>query len=418
MDWMEFHEHLLSRSMERMAQALVSSGFEGVPTTHNFPPGESGTPLNAGRMSVDLVGLDYYHRSTPSEHAAIMRRTSELVTRSEGRAAPAFGAEVGAGFPPFIAPIDDKDSFYTLVCGLAYGLRGFNLYMAVERDRWIGAPIDPHGVKRPSARAYEALIAALERTQFHTLRRRAPVRLVIPRSLRRLARASHAFGPITPAFFAVIGAGFRESCLEDDFGLGDVPTMAGEAYLRAFERALTARGVPFAYAGGETVDQSTAGAQWIIVATAGGVKREFFTSLRAAASAGARVTIGPGVPERDGNLRRLTVTHDTTGLEIEPLEDVSEADALVARRIEELDLPTFPVDPTGTFVCVHEDDAGEAKVVFLLNPQPHDVVAKVALPGIVGLEDLLEGDRIGKVSGGFEVAIEGRGVRMFAVERG
>jgi beta-galactosidase len=417
MDWMEFHEHLLARGMDRMAKALVATGFDGLPTSHNFPLGESATPLNPARVGgvVDLVGLDYYHRASPGEHTIIIRRTSELVSRCEGHGTPAFGAEVGAGFPPFFAPLDEKDSIYTLVCALAYGLRGYNVYMAVERDRWVGAPVDPHGRRRPFAAAFAALHAALEKTRFHTLRRRAPVRLVVPRSLRRLARASHAFGPVTPAFFHVMGAGFRESVLENDLGMGTISTMAGEAYLRAFERALGARGVPFAYAGGEAIDDSVKGASWLIVATAGGVKPEVFSSLRAIA-ARAKVTIGPSIPERDGSMRRLRAPLDATGLEIEPLDDITHADALVARRIEELALPTYPVDPHGAYVCVHEDEAGAPRVAILMNPMAHEVTAKVALPGVSTLVDVLKDGRIARSAGAFEVPLESRGVRMFAVE--
>ena len=91
-------------------------GFDGLPTTHNLPLGESATPLNPARMTaIDLVGLDYYHRATPAEHWTILRRTTELACRCEGRQTPAFGAEVGAGFPPFFAPLDEHDSLYALI---------------------------------------------------------------------------------------------------------------------------------------------------------------------------------------------------------------------------------------------------------------------------------------------------------------
>jgi beta-galactosidase len=421
MDWVEFHEHLLVNAMVRMKHALVAAGFDGIPTTHNFPLGEAATPLNAARVAsvVDLVGLDYYHRATPGEHASILRRTTELSVRCEGRGAPAFGAEVGAGFPPFMAPMDEKDSLYTLMAALAYGLRGYSAYMAVERDRWIGAPIDPHGNKRPLARTFEALHAALEKTAFHTLRRRTPVRLVVPRALRRLARASHAFGPLTPALFNILGAGFRASCLEDDFGLGEVPTVAAETYLRAFERALAARGVPFAYAGGETLDASTAGAQWIVVATAAGLKPELFASLRDAAERGVRVTVGPHVPDRDGAMRVLPGGHDVRGLEVEPLDDATRADAIVARRIEELDLPTYTVDQADTYVCVHEDERGSPRVVMVCNPGARDLVVRVAVPGVSALEDAMPGsgqsNRMSRAAGAFEVAVASRTVRMLAV---
>lgn len=416
-DWAEFHETLLSSAMERMAASLVTAGFDGLPTSHNLPLGESATPLNPARMTaIDLVGLDYYHRATPAEHWTILRRTTELACRCEGRQTPAFGAEVGAGFPPFFAPLDERDSLYALIAALAYGLRGFNLYMAVERDRWIGAPIDPHGRARPMAALYASLMAALDRTSFHTLRRHAPVRLVVPRALRRLARATHAFGPLTPALFHVAGAGWRESVIERDFGLDAPPVIAAEAYLRAFERALHARGVPFAYAGGETVELSTVGARWIVCASAGGLKPHLVDSLRAARKAGALVTMGPRAPELDGAMRPLKHPVDVKGFEVEPLDDLARADALVARRIDELELPTWPVDPIDAHVAVHEDSTGAPRVVFVMNPTPSDLSVRVSLGGVEALVDLLAEGRVARLGGAFELHVPARSVRMMGVE--
>ncbi len=415
-DWAEFHEHLLSSAMHRMAAALAEAGLDGVPTTHNLPLGESATPLNPARLTgIDLIGLDYYHRSSPTEHWAILRRTTELACRCEGLGSLAFGAEVGAGFPPFFAPLDERDSIYALMAAIAYGLRGFNLYMAVERDRWIGAPIDPHGRPRPMAEAYTRLFAALERTALHELRRRAPVRLVVPRQLRRLARVTHAFGPLTPALFHVAGAGWHESVLERDFGMGAPPVVAAEDYLRAFERALHARGVPFAYAGGETVERSVAGASWVVCASIGGLKPHLVESLRTVRASGTVVTIGPRAPGSEG-APRSSRGRARTDFEIEPLEDRARADALVARRIDELELPTWPVEPADAFISVHEDEAGAPRVVFLMNPTTADVVARVSLAGAAALVDAIDGTRFARAAGAVDVPVPARVVRMMVVE--
>ncbi|MGH7327118.1 MAG: beta-galactosidase, partial [Polyangiaceae bacterium] len=418
LDWMEFHEHLLAYGIGSMAKMLEASGFDGLPTMHNFPLGESATPLNAARIEVDLVALDYYHGANPRDHMTMMRRTSELAARSAGVDVPPYAAEMGAGFPPFFAPLGEDDSLYTIMTALAYGLRGFNLYMAVERDRWIGAPIDPRGHPRPLGEKLRALFDALEKAAFHTLSRRTPVRLVIPRALRRLARATHAFGPLTPAAFHVMGGGFRESCLEDDFDGGEEPApLAGEAYVRAFERALLRRGVPFAYAAGETFEESIAGAKWIVCATAGGVKRELISDLRSASRRGIKVTIGPRIPDRDGNFRKLASAYDAKGLEIEPLSDVSRADALVAKRIEDLDLPTFACDPADVFVAVHDDASGAPRVVFVMNPTAEARDAHIAIPGVASLSDAISSDDGAIIweTGGARVPIRPRSVRMLMV---
>ena len=424
LDWMEFHEHLLAEAMGRFNQSLENAGLTTVPTLHNFPLGEAATPLNASRMAevVDLIGLDYYHPANPQHHMTILRRTGELATRCEGRQVPPFGAEVGAGFPPFFPPLDDKDSLYTLMAAMAYGLRGFNLYMAVDRDRWVGAPIDVHGMPRRLADEYHALIDVLDKVRFNTLHRATPVKLVVPRALRRLSRATHAFGPVTPAAFHIAGAGPLESCLEDDFGLGEVAPIVGESFMRAFERALLARGIPFSYAGGESLEMSMVGASWIVCTTAGGLKADVLTSLRAAKERGIAVTIGPRVPERDGSMRVLAQPHDVRGLEVETLADPSQADVLVARRIDELSLPAYPVDVPDVHVTLHEDDNGVPVVAFVMNPTDKAVIATVGLGRTRALVDLLPRSRATNRiephagTGAFVVEVPARTVRMFSVE--
>jgi beta-galactosidase len=424
LDWMEFHEHLLAEAMGRFGKALENAGLASVPTLHNFPLGEAATPLNASRMAavVDLIGLDYYHAANPQHHMAILRRTGELATRCDGRGVPPFGAEVGAGFPPFFPPLDDADSLYTLMTAMAYGLRGFNLYMAVDRDRWVGAPIDAHGVPRHLADEYRALILVLDQVAFHTLRRRTPVLLVVPRSLRRLARATHAFGPVTPAAFHIAGAGALDSCLEEDFGLGEVAPIVGEAFVRAFERALLARGVPFAYVGGESLEDSIKGASWVVCTTAGGQKRDLIASLRRARQRGVDVTIGPRVPTRDGSMRELDSPHDVRDLDVESLEDPSRAAVLVARRIDERGLPTYPVDVPDVHVALHEDAEGAPRVAFVMNPTDKHVVVTVGLGRLRALVDLLPRPRAQSRlephagTGSFVVEVPPRSVRMFAVE--
>ena len=90
-------------------------------------------------------------------------------------------------------------------------------------------------------------------------------------------------------------------------------------------------------------------------------------------------------------MRSLVVPHDATGLELEPLLNAARADALVARRIEELGLPTYPVDGAEAYVAVHEDAVGAAKVVFVMNPTAETHLVKVAIEGASALIDLLGG---------------------------
>jgi beta-galactosidase len=415
LDWVEFHEELLANAMLRFRTSLESVGFNRVPTMHNMPLGEAASALNPTRVgrAIDIVALDYYHHATPAAHAMIARRTTELASRAEGIGKPAYSAEMGAGFPPFFAPIDEKDSLYTLLAAMAYGLRGFSLYMAVDRDRWVGAPIDVHGTPTPFADAYRSILHALERAQFHTLTRRIPVRLVVPRSIRRLARVAHAFGPITPSAFHISGADYTQSCFEEDFGLGASPMSAAEGYLRAFENALTARGVPFAYAGGESLADSTRDAQWVICGLAGGIKPAFLEQLTRIRESGTLVTVGPSLPERNGQMRPLAQKAMLPECEVLPLVDLGDVDKLVAKRIEALSLPTYAAKPDDVHVTVHEDSAGEARVVFVMNPTAKEQSVTLAVPKVEVLVDMQDATKAYKrVQGGITLPVPPRTVRM------
>jgi hypothetical protein len=157
------------------------------------------------------------------------------------------------------------------------------------------------------------------------------------------------------------------------------------------------------------------GAKWIVCTSGGGLKPHVVDSLHAARESGAVVTVGPRVPELDGSMRPLKRPVDISGFEIEPLEDLARADALVAKRIDELALPTWPVDPADAHVAVHEDDRGAPRVVFVMNPTANDVVARFALAGVDALVDAMGDGRVARAGGALEVNVPARTVRIMAV---
>jgi beta-galactosidase len=321
---------------------------------------------------------------------------------------------MGAGFPPYFPPLSERDSEFTLLSALAYGLRGFNVYMAVERDRWIGAPVDRHGRPRPFAERWRKLCAALDEVGFERLRRHVPVRLVVPRIERRLARVMHAFGPATGALFSVMGQGARESCIEDDLGLGYPLAIEADTFVRSFEQALDARGVPYAHASGEDRDILVAGASWILCATSGAFADSLAVELAAAAAAGTRVTLGPRPRRFDGAMRALGAVDPLAGVEVLERADPATADAAVARALEELQLPRYASDPDGIHVTVHHDPEGELSVAFVINASDSDLVARVTLGVDGSWRDLLEGGTTRSADGLLELRVKPHSVRMLA----
>lgn len=416
LDWAAFQEQLLASSLGRFRQAMRRAGFGDLPTTHNFPLAEDTTPLNAARVGefVELIGYDYYHRASPETRASIAARTSELSVRSAARDVPAFACEMGAGYPPYFPPLDERDSMFTVLCALAYGLRGFNVYMAVERDRWVGAPIGPHGRQRPFAEFWRRLCGAIEEVGFHRLHREVPVRVLMPRVERRIARVMHAFGPASGALMAVMGQGPRESCLERDLGVGYPLALAADDFRRTFEQALEARGVPYALVGGEDRDVAFHGARWVVCATGGGFSDVLAQRLADAAASGTRVSLGPHRRRWDGSLRPLEDdVLEGAGIELIESSSAAVVGAAVSRAVEALSLPTHPCEPEGVHVTVHVDDAGEAQVVFVINPTAEHVGARVALGVDASWRDLLSEGGTASRAGVLETAVRPRSVRMF-----
>ena len=358
MDWMEFHEHLLVHAMRRMVDATKGDGPRRAPHDAQLPARRGGDAAER-RPHGRRHRPDRPRLLPPRDpHRAQHHRAAHDRARGAVRGArPGLRRRGGRGLPAVLRRPSTRRTRSTRSSARS------RTACADTTCTWPSSAIAGSARRsirtarhRPLAAKYERLNAALDATEFHTLRRRAPVRLVVPRALRRLARASHAFGPITPAFFNILGAGFRESCLEEELGLGEVATMVGEAYLRAFEKALQARGVPFAYAGGDSFVESIEDAKWLVCATVGGVKPELVMRLREAAKNGhARRPSARASRRATDRCARCPAPHDITGLEVEPLDDGARADELVAKRIEELGLPAFPVDPEDVKMTVHED---------------------------------------------------------------
>lgn len=418
LDWAELQEELLADAFRKMRNALDGAGLGRVPTMHNLPLSEGATPLDPARIgeTVDLVGLDYYHGASMPQRREIARRTSELSERARGRRQPAFACELGAGFPPFFPPLRHEDNMFSLLTALAYGLRAFNAYMAVERDRWIGSPIDARGRKRDSARDWESLIAALERTNFAELDRQTPVHIVIPRSQRRLARVCHAFGPLSAALFQVMGGGAPEACFEDDFGLGAPVVIEAERFVRRVEEALENERIPYAVVSGDLLEQSLATARWVIVSCTGALEPELLARIAQARASGFAVTLGPFEPTRDDRMlpvsQRLDASAARSGVPAQlDLDAAAITDAVKSAR-ELLALPTVAVTPRDVFATLHRDSSGRPAVLFVINPTERSVDATVTAAGAREAVDALSGESLPSRLGALSVTLPAHGVRM------
>ena len=239
------------------------------------------------------MGLDYYHRATPTERLIIARRTTELATRAEGLDQPAFACEMGAGFPPFFFPIpEERDSAFTVLAALAYGLRGFNIYMAVERDRWIGAPIDRTGAPRPFATFWRKLIGRARRG---ALSRARATNAGAHRDPRPEAAPQSRTARLQPGDSRALrrpGERLARELLRGRLRAGRRGGGRGRRVRRDASSARSRREACLSRTSSRTPRHQLRGARWIICPTAGGIDPALWDELARAAREGARVTIG------------------------------------------------------------------------------------------------------------------------------
>src|SRR5690606_5000961 len=123
--------------VSRLKAMLIARGLGGLAFFHNFPPAELSAPFTVAQMEekLDFVGLDLYHRR--QEYEAVKRRVLCLAGTSRLPSIPECGLGGWLAWQSFTP----EDNMSTLLGALMHGARGINLYMAVDRERWYGAPI-------------------------------------------------------------------------------------------------------------------------------------------------------------------------------------------------------------------------------------------------------------------------------------
>jgi beta-galactosidase len=381
--WAEFQEHTLTTAMSRMKKSMQRAGMKGVPILHNISLGESGLPVSIPALdrNLDLVGLDYYHPAR--DHAAIKRRTLYLAGTCDVPYAP----ELGVGAPPWFTPLAHRDSLFCGMAASAYGLRGFNLYMTVDRDRWYGAIIDTAGRTRAESVDWSRFLAALERTRFHDLTRRASVGLVIPREYARLSRATHTLGAASPATLEAMGGGPTDGCRRDALGLGTPIQVRWWEALERVAEALTNAGVSYNYIDSEASAKHWRGYDVLYSPTFRFANPKRYAALLRA-NEKARVLVGPEYPAQNHEF------NDEDFGERLALLDVFDERALQATVVDwvarySAARPYATTPPLDTEL--HVDGERDA-VLFVINPTSEDRDAEINLPAPTLARDLLSAE--------------------------
>jgi beta-galactosidase len=413
--WLKHKDEYIARALGAFAKILDDVGLDGIAHFHNLPPGHyGGYDLRRIQNAIGgPVGIDAY---TPRAQFPELRRRAAALA---GNASPLpLAPEVGVGFFPWFPPLDDKDDPTRerdhLLSLLAMGVRGFNLFMAVERDRYYGAAISAQG--KVEAAWIKPLLAALAEVDWPALRRQPLIALVDTRADARFGVATNLDDPVTPVLADVLGLGPGGAA---ELGT-DAAAIAARRWQSAIARALELAQIPYAIVDETTPEAELARYRAVIAPTQDRIDRGLWQRLRGLAEhKQAIVVIGPATPTRDeldqpldepapkriGKLNEASLD-DIAGLadDLVPLAGELPDDWLVER-------------PDDVRTMAYRDADGATRVVFVVSDADKPVTAVVlAGEGATRVRDPLANETLPADGGKLSIAMPARGVRMLIVE--
>lgn len=241
LDWLAYKEAAIPAVLAQLAEILRAGGL-ALPLLANVPMSTHGAACGLASLesAVDAAGYDLYLRAR--DYGEVRRAARRL----SGSSRLPYLPELGCGSFLWWFPLTPADQQATALAALMHGVRGFNLYMLVERDRWYGSPVGPDGARRRERfEAIRALVAAFRASALHTLERDATVGLVEVREHARLQTVSSLLDPVSPMVLSVVGVGPEAFCAEERLGLEGGGPREAARHARLAEAALEALGLGF-----------------------------------------------------------------------------------------------------------------------------------------------------------------------------
>ncbi|HHV63157.1 MAG TPA: beta-galactosidase [Firmicutes bacterium] len=237
LDWAEYKEFYLNYGLKRIADMYRQRGITGIPVYHNLPAAYN-VPFNQVRTEevLDLQGVDLYpHKES---YSSTKKACQYIAGTSKFPMIPEFGAGIWA----WDKPIMPEDQFFNALTALMHGVKGFNYYMIVERERWLGSPVTRDGrVREPYFEFYRSLLGFLNDSDFASYGAHIDVLLLLERDYDRLDFASRLLSLPFMGPFAGIFADLPGNLLvsERKLGFEDAIAVEKEAWQDAFFEGLT-----------------------------------------------------------------------------------------------------------------------------------------------------------------------------------
>ena len=324
LSWVEWREVHRREVLSLLASWARELGMDRVPIFHNDYP-RTDTPMDLAALEregvVDWATADVYS----TRHGG--RFVRDLARRVSAASRFPFLAELGAGWLtlPWLLPLAATAADEEVIALRTFfsGIRGANVYMLVERDRWYGSPIAADGTARVSASLYPRLRELLDEIDWLSLERVRDVLVIDNRAESRREAARDTLGGVVPSFAQLLPLDYDLTRIPGE------PSTSSTEWAERARAALDASNVDYDIASSSSLNDLERYSA-IVVPAAEVLDSAAARLLLDAARSGTTVLIGPSLPTRDERLRPLAV-------DLRELALIAEAEAVVEH------LPQAPV---------------------------------------------------------------------------
>lgn len=385
LDWAEYRERYLTDSENRVGRMFRHRGIVGIPIFQCTPQGYT-TPFNlpkveeAGALAWSGINLypckcDYADEKRQTRAARLLSRFAEI---------PELGG--GIWFYSDWGTRDAQDVEFCSLAAIMHGFKGFNYYMIVERDRWLGSPITRDNRRRPGLyETYRKFIHFVRDQHLENFEKVAPIALLANFDAERLASVySRRVEGVAPTAWPVVNP-------RADLGLA-CGVERYRASLEDFYGALDRSGLGFDFGNTEVARACLRKYRVLGLVTTDFLSREALAKLRDYVRGGGHLVVGPVAP--------------TLGEDLRPNADVAaffsggsatgRGSVAVAANAEEFrnhisaraPEPEITRENPAVDIAIHRTGDSLWKLVFLANPTGWPQETRLAFAGSLRFRDL------------------------------
>ncbi len=409
--WQSFKEEYLRRSLCWLGEALDEAGMGSLARYHNLAPSDPSScnlPMLESAIK-GIAGMDFYDLGRG--YSRVRKRATYLA----GTSMLPFAPQLSVGGPPWLPTVTEEDEKNMALGALAGGIRAFNVYMAVERERWYGGLLDDRARSTASADWIAPLLETLNEVSWPSLRRETPIAVVVSRAEARAAVASQAVHSASHALTEWLGLG-----PEGHAALAlDADARLYPRWFAAIIAALDLAELPYQLVDERSLHTIVANTKALVLPTLRRVDGAAWAALHALATTGIQVIIGPEVPREDELGQPLgadAVSPKGAGMIASKMLD--EPDELAASLLDLAgDLGDLWIAPENLSVdcSLYSDSSGKARALFVGNRESMATEARVNVPESCVLRDGITGEEVAEEQGMALISLGSYQVRLFAL---